>query len=411
MTGADHAEIDLDGMEEIEELDAMDGIDQDDPVEQSNAERLKKLQALPLERKILITQTRIIEWYQHYQGQVYISFSGGKDSTVLMHIARQMYPDIQGVFVNTGLEYPEIRKFALAHENVVEIQPKWGRAGKQYGKKPEDPITFLDTVTIYGYPIISKAVSNAIVEARKPSGRGGSRWQRLHGEYRRIDGKRSQYDYSKYLPLFHLPFRISDECCSVSKKGPSHIFQHATGKQPIIATMAEESIIRKQAWITRGGCNAFSAKNPSSNPMSFWTNQDVLHYIKRYGIEMCSVYGDLVVCDPDGSAYDIFDGFFDDKTPLACTGCERTGCIFCAFGAHLEKGESRFKRLARTHPRQYEFCIGGGEWRENDQYDPTITDQELWNPKWLWMPTRSGLGMGKVFDMVNEIYGEDFIAY
>lgn len=53
---------------------------------------LKALQALPLERKIFITQTRIIEWYQKFKGQVYVSFSGGKDSTVLLHIARQLYP-------------------------------------------------------------------------------------------------------------------------------------------------------------------------------------------------------------------------------------------------------------------------------------------------------------------------------
>ena len=35
-----------------------------------DAERLKELQALPLSRKILITQTRIIEWYQHFNGCV-----------------------------------------------------------------------------------------------------------------------------------------------------------------------------------------------------------------------------------------------------------------------------------------------------------------------------------------------------
>ena len=75
------------------------------------AERLKELQALPLSRKIQITQTRIIEWYIHFGGNVCVSFSGGKDSTVLLHIARQIYPDIPAVFSNTGLEYPEIQRF------------------------------------------------------------------------------------------------------------------------------------------------------------------------------------------------------------------------------------------------------------------------------------------------------------
>lgn len=83
-----------------------------------DAERLKELQALPLDRKIQITQTRIIEWYQHYNGQVCVSFSGGKDSTVLLHIARQIYPDIPAVFSNTGLEYASIQRFVKTWNNV-----------------------------------------------------------------------------------------------------------------------------------------------------------------------------------------------------------------------------------------------------------------------------------------------------
>ena len=74
-------------------------------------EDLKTMQAWSLERKIQVTQTRIIEWYQKFNGKVCVSFSGGKDSTVLLHIARQLYPDIEAVFVDTGLEYPEIRAF------------------------------------------------------------------------------------------------------------------------------------------------------------------------------------------------------------------------------------------------------------------------------------------------------------
>lgn len=395
--------------EALEELDDIEVEDEDEDQEKTGEERLKELQALPLERKILITQTRIIEWHQHYEGQVYVSFSGGKDSTVLLDIVRRTYPEVQAAFVNTGLEYPEIRNFALSHENVIELFPRWGKGGKAYGKKPEDIINFLDTVTYQGYPVISKAVSNAVLEARRTP--GGSRWRRLHGEYVQRDGGRSQYNYSKYLPLYDLPFKISDECCKLTKKGPAHIFQHKSGKHPMIATMAEESVIRKQAWITQGGCNAFSAKEPTSKPMSFWRSQDVLQYIKRYGLDICSVYGDIVAKGPDGFTYELMDGFISPETPLVCSGCERTGCIFCAFGAHLEKGEGRFQRLRRTHPKHYEFCIGGGAWRKNDSYDPTITKKEYWNPKELWMPTKKGLGMGKVFDMLNDIYGKDFIRY
>ena len=88
-------------------------------------EELRQLQALPLDLKIARTKQRIREWVRHYGVYgVYISFSGGKDSTVLLHIAREMYPEIEAVFINTGLEYPEIQKFAMSFPNVKVVYPK-----------------------------------------------------------------------------------------------------------------------------------------------------------------------------------------------------------------------------------------------------------------------------------------------
>ena len=117
-----------------------------------DAERLKELQALPLNRKIQITQTRIIEWYQHYKGNVCISFSGGKDSTVLLHIARQIYPNIKAVFSNTGLEYPEIKEFVSTFDNVDIVTPS---------------MNFGQVISQYGYPLIGKEVAEAIYYARR----------------------------------------------------------------------------------------------------------------------------------------------------------------------------------------------------------------------------------------------------
>lgn len=158
--------------------------------------------------------------------------------------------------------------------------------------------------------------------------------------------------------------------------------------------MADESKQRFAQWLQKG-CNAFETKNPMSNPMSFWTEQDVLQYIKDNNIPIASVYGDVVYKeDSDQMRIEDYgiDGCGTEK--LCTTGCDRTGCIFCAFGAHLEKGESRFERLKHTHPRQYEYCIGGGEYVNG-----------------IWQPSKEGLGMGHVFDELNKIYGDGFIKY
>ena len=62
------------------------------------------MQGWSLERKIRVTQTRIMEWYMRYDGQVFISFSGGKDSTVLLDLARRVYPDIPAVYGSSGID-------------------------------------------------------------------------------------------------------------------------------------------------------------------------------------------------------------------------------------------------------------------------------------------------------------------
>ena len=80
---------------------------------------LSIMQAWPLERKIRVTQAKILEWYHHYGGKIAVSFSGGKDSTVLLDLVRRAFPDVPAVFVDTGLEYPEIREFVKTVPNVT----------------------------------------------------------------------------------------------------------------------------------------------------------------------------------------------------------------------------------------------------------------------------------------------------
>ena len=281
--------------------------------------QLKQMQELPLDVKIIKTKQRIREWYEHWDGQIYVSFSGGKDSTVLLHIARQEYPDIKAVFVDTGLEYPEVRDFVKTIENVERLKPK---------------MNFKDVIEKYGYPVVSKEQAqfiqqyrNAKSEKTKDTRLNGNKWGQ---------GKISK----KWLYLLDAPFKISEQCCNIMKKNPVKKFEKETGLQPMIGVMAQESSKRVQDYL-KHGCNAFEAKRPVSRPIGFWTEQDVLQYLKLYDIPYATIYGEIA----------------EREKELYLTGCDRTGCMFCMFGCHLEKDPNRFQRMKETHPKLHEYCI------------------------------------------------------
>lgn len=288
---------------------------------------LAQMQSLPLEAKVRMTKMRIQQWYYAFDGNVYVSFSGGKDSTVLLHIARQMFPDIPAVFCDTGLEYPEIREFVKTIDQVVWLKPK---------------MNFREVISKYGYPVVSKETSQKIYEVRHTRSETLRR-ERLYGE-RHSSSKIPK----RWMQLVDAPFEVSHKCCEVMKKRPFHQYEKETGRRPIVATMAEESSLRKQSWM-KYGCNAFDkTTGPQSRPMSFWTENDVLEYISIFDISYAPVYGDVV--------------FDEESGDFHTTGCNRTGCMFCAFGCHLESSPNRFQRMKETHPKIYNYCMK--PWKE-----------------------------------------------
>lgn len=328
------------------------------------------MQSLPLESKVLMTERRIAEWIERFgEDGVYVSFSGGKDSTVLLHMVRRLYPNVPAVFVDTGLEYPEIREFVKTIDNVVWLRPK---------------MNFKKVIEKYGYPFFSKEISESIADSRRyinnltneqknelkealktesiPAEimQAPVRVKQLLGVKCKNFGK--MYDKSRYLFMADAPFDVSNKCCYVMKKYPLYKYNNETGRKAFIATMAYESKIRTAGWM-KNGCNAFNGKYPSSKPMSFWTKQDVLCYIKENKLPICSVYGDIVVdyermrqYENQMSLYDY--GISEAGRPLLkTTGADRTGCMFCGFGCHLEKSPNRFEQIKETHPKQYEYIM------------------------------------------------------
>lgn len=347
---------------------------------------LAQMQSVPLEGKIIMTQLRIRAWYDHWDGDVYVSFSGGKDSTVLKHIVDSMYSDVPSVFVNTGLEYPEIQQF------VRDI-----KAGKYECFNSDVEILrpemrFDEVIKKYGYPAISKDISNCIFWARRGS---PSRLARVKGTLTRKDGTPSMFNCKKWEFMLDAPFEVGSNCCRIMKKNPSKKYEKETGRKPILGLLAEESLKRRDAWM-KTGCNAFNLKRPQSQPLAFWTEQDILHYLKKYNVPYATVYGDIAI-DEKSDGKNVLEGqinmidyleCYEEADLLRTTGANRTGCIFCMYGCHLEKEPNRFQRLKETHPRQYEYCIGGGEYSETG----------------MWQPSKQGLGLGKVLEYMGVKY-------
>lgn len=287
-----------------------------------NADLLKQRQSLPLELKIRLSQTRIQEWYSRWHGDVYVSYSGGKDSTVLLDLVRNCIGvyDVPAVFCDTGLEYPEVRELALKNANVV-LRPK---------------MNFKQVIEKYGYPFPSKEQAMYIREYRHTNS------EKLRDL--RWNGSESSGSFAiskKWRFLCESPFEVSEKCCNVMKKSPFHKYEKESGRKPFIATMAVESRLRMQEYL-QNGCNAFDNKRAKSTPMGFWTEQDVLEYIVERGLDYPSCYGEIVR-SADGS--------------LETTGVSRTGCMFCMFGLQHDKEPNRFQKMQSAYPKQWAYCI------------------------------------------------------
>ena len=210
--------------------------------------------------------------------------------------------------------------------------------------------------------------------------------------------KKSRFSSEKYVPLLDADFLISSKCCEVMKKKPAHKWQKENKMHFMFGTMADESLLRTAAWI-KNGCNAFNGQNGGvSTPMAFWTEQDVLHYIVENNLKIAEVYGDIVP-DEEHTQISMLHNY---EGRLQCTGCSRTGCFACAFGAghELLSKEGRYIRLARTHPKLYAYCMNGGAYDPEDGY---------------WKPNKDGLGFAHVFDEINRLIptktGRPYIRY
>lgn len=278
---------------------------------------LKSLHEMNLESKITQTKYLLKEAIITFGlNSVYISYSGGKDSTVLSHIAKSMYPNILHLFANTTNEYPEtIEHIKWEKEenntNIITVLPKDAHG---------EIWTFKKVVEYYGYPIFSKRISNAIRTYQHA----------LSGRTKNNSIEYINRNFKKYSKYKELP--ISDKCCDKLKKEPLKRKAKELGlKCAILGILASESYQREKDWLEYG-CNVFfERKDNQSRPLSFWTDEDINEYIIKYNVKIPKLYE---------------------------MGYQRNGCMFCGFGVqHEPTNNNRYHKLKETHPAQYNYFV------------------------------------------------------
>ena len=272
---------------------------------------LRERQQWTLNQKIDHSLGVIDQFASHYDGKVYVAFSGGKDSCVMLSLVEMIVPDVPCMFIMTGCESPSVCRFIRQQKerhNIEIIKPQ--KTQKQVFSE-------------YGFPLVSKRVSHDIQAVRRNPYCESSRALLLRDNAHRIP--------ERWMYLLKEPYEVSDRCCFWLKKQPSYEYMKRTGRRPYIGLLASESDTRTAAYIARGGCNSFresGKQHPASLPLAIWMEGDIWQYIKDRRIEIADIY---------------------EK------GATRTGCMGCGFGSYNDT--TTLETMSRLWPKWYDLIM------------------------------------------------------
>ena len=267
-------------------------------------QELKQRQSWTFDQKLDHAVATVENFCSRLHGRVFVSFSGGKDSTVLLDLVRRFVDkNCPAVFCNTGAEYPDVVNFVHSFDNVIIIKPKQ---------------TFKEVIEQRGFPLVSKEQSRYIRQARH------TKSEKLRAMRLNVDGEKRKFGIisKKWRYLVKAPFDVSEECCDILKKRPFKKFCKERNLRPLIATTCDESMLRMEQYVRRGGCSTFEKNKEASYPLSIFLDSDIYEYIHKFDLCLCELYK---------------------------KGFVRTGCMACGFGAHIDK--ERFNLLNKTCPR------------------------------------------------------------
>jgi 3'-phosphoadenosine 5'-phosphosulfate sulfotransferase (PAPS reductase)/FAD synthetase len=306
--------------------------------------KLKRRRAWSLEHKINHANSLIKRVLNNHRNPI-VCWSGGKDSTVLLHLVLQQAPNIDVIYNDTGVEFPETREFV---DNIVK---DWAIANFHVAK-PKKGETFWDISKEYGWPLLGKEQSDNIEIARRrmkrliesgdlnqpdhrvPINGIGSNEHNTESPDALLQGSGSfekLSDMERVLVGYDVD--ISTRCCHYLKERPTKLVEQELGIDcKILGIMASESRRRSLLWIDYGEyykVKDYFGENKGvwkALPLSVWTEEDIWKYHEQYEIPHCSLYD---------------------------MGHDRNGCWTCGMGARF----GQFKRLRQSHPQLFMYLM------------------------------------------------------
>ena len=279
-----------------------------------NYAELDRLRALSLDEKIEWSKTVIVRALAALK-MPSLSFSAGKDSTVLLHLVRQFAPNIITIWGNTTIEFPECIQFAKT------LKKEWNL--NFYEARPERSFWWI--VENYGWPLMGKTF-----------GVGGVAHKESREQFFDDLAERGELT-GDYAIQAEVP--ISSACCTFLKERPSEKLQKALGVDGVfLGILASESRQRMFNFLQHGEWYKPKDGIWRCHPLAIWTDDDIWAYIRRFDV-------------PYAALYDM--GYYTDFGDKICH--KRNGCMFC--GMDIKFKDNHLSIMRRTHPKIWDFLM------------------------------------------------------
>jgi len=318
-----------------------------------------------LSSKIYLARKRIEEFFKwavvQEINELTISYSGGKDSTVLLDLVISVHKELKLKIFLVPIYATEITFSSTIPfiKNVIRNYQK----NFKYLKDVDIKYALMPWTKILnekGFPIYSKQFStllNRLKRCKTPNKISRMAFGISETIYFKITKKRLflldddlMTDENGFTRFF------GEKCCTYVKGGVKK------DKRPsFIGVMASESKLRYKSWIN-SGCNVFNSNKQMSRPLSIWNSDDIWNYIEEYKLLINPAYG------------------YNPEVEVQNLRFERLGCSACPFGSSIEE---------LIHRRKYKDKAD--EWKFDDDnkiknrfeklkdYSPLLYESQVWN--------------------------------